>query len=103
LKSKSDYQYRIVLTDINISQNHSSLLQGYDPKGSCSGFKSRQRDWEPAFRDQHVDAALWKDLFSSNRCGSSCVIAQKELEGHVALRLFVAGVAFWAKGASASQ
>jgi hypothetical protein len=53
-------------------------LQGEDPKGSCSRFKIWQRDWEPAFRNQHVDVALWKDLSSSNLCGSSCEIAQKE-------------------------
>ncbi len=37
-----------------------------------------------------MDVALWKDLSSSNLCGPSCGIVQKE--GHVALRLFSAGV-----------
>jgi hypothetical protein len=42
---------------------------------------SRQRDWEPAVQNQHGDVALWKDLSSSNLCGSSCGIAQKEGAG----------------------
>ncbi len=31
--------------------------------------------------NQHVDVALWKDLSSSNLCGSSCGIAQEEAAG----------------------
>ncbi len=49
----------------------------------AAGFKSRlgQRDWEPAFRNQHVHVALRKDLPSSNLCGSSCGIPGKEGAG----------------------
>ena len=41
----------------------------------------RQRDWGPAVRNQHVDVALWKDVSSSNLCGSSCGIPQAEGAG----------------------
>jgi hypothetical protein len=52
-----------------------------DPKGSCSGFKTRQRDCKQAVRTEHVDVALWKDVSSSNLCGSSCGIPQEEGAG----------------------
>jgi hypothetical protein len=41
---------------------------------------SRQLDWEPAFRNQHVDVALRKDLSPSSLCGSSCGIQQKRVQ-----------------------
>jgi hypothetical protein len=37
-----------MLSEWQLSQYNSSLLQEEDPKGSCSGFKTRQRDWKPA-------------------------------------------------------
>ncbi len=70
-----------MLPEWQLSQYTSSLLQGKDPKGSCSRFKTRQRDWEPAVRNQHVDVALGKDVSSSNICGSSYVIPQEEGAG----------------------
>ncbi len=56
--------------------------------GSSSGFKTRervQRDWEPAFRNQHVDVALschdvrtFPHQISVDQGSSSYGIAQKE-------------------------
>jgi hypothetical protein len=52
-------------------------MEVYDPKaGLLADFS----------KSTCVDVMLWKDLSSSNLCGSSCGIAQKE--GNVVLSLF---------------
>ncbi len=90
--SISDCQYRIVLTDINISQYISSLLQGVRSQGKLQRIQDRSRlfeinmwMWRGAMEGPFLAKSPWIKLWNCEKRGC-------RNPGHVALRLFVAGV-----------
>jgi hypothetical protein len=90
---------RVLLIPCYLSGNSVNKIphcfRGKIPREAAADSSPDSGTAEPAFRNQHVDVALWKDLSSSNLCGSSCGIPQKKgcrNPGLVAMRLFGAGV-----------